>query len=481
MNAEVLKGSFTLGAADFSRKALLAATVLLCARFLPPRTFGDYIFLLSFYQIFSVLGAAGLPSSLMRAVARGGRSGTRTAFASVLARLVYIIPTALVMYVVMRLMGFWHEYFWALGMLILMMVVRGAAENVTFIFQGDEDQISCAKIGVTQSAITLLATLAICLTSKNLLLLIGAYVLGGLLSAIYAFYLLRAKDPERQEPHLTIARETRSLLEGSHWLNAGASVAAAYNRIDVLLLRRLLTSEAVAIYGVPYRILDLTQIVPSSLAATILPGLCRSEQSTSGNAHPRAAIRFLLVIALLMVVVVTTTASRITLLLFGAKYQKSIPVLQIVIWATVPMFWNFVLNAQLIANSFDRAILYGASIALALNVSLNLLLIPKFGYFACAVVTLITECGLLAANLRFVSKVGAAAWPESFSRLAVTTVLVAGFCICWTRPSPTYSLVSVVVLVLALLAVPLSWSDFSNPGRPEDLTRSTSPATRTIG
>jgi O-antigen/teichoic acid export membrane protein len=481
MNAEVLKGSFTLGAADFSRKALLAATVLLCARFLPPRTFGDYIFLLSFYQIFSVLGAAGLPSSLLRVVARGGRDGVRTAFASVLARLVYIIPTAAVMYAVMRLLGFWHEYFWALGMLSLMMLVRGAAENIAFIFQGNEDRTSCAKIGVTQSAVTLLATLAICLTSKNVVLLIGAHVLGGFLSAVYAFYLLRVKNPESQGTHLTITRETQSLLKGSHWLNAGVSVAAAYNRIDVLLLRRLLTSEAVAIYGVPYRILDLTQIVPSSLAATILPGLCRNEEESSGNAHPRAAMRFLFVVALLLVVIVTMTASRMTLLLFGAKYQNSIPVLQILIWATVPMFWNFVLNAQLIANSFDRAILYGASIALALNVCLNLLLIPRFGYFACAVVTLITECSLLAANLRFVSRVGAAAWPESFGRLAITTALFAGFCFCWTRPFPGYAVISAVVLVLALLSVPLSWSDFSSSGRPGDLSRSTSPAARIIG
>jgi len=334
---------------------------------------------------------------------------------------------------------------------------------------------------VTQSAITLLATLAVCLSSKNLLLLIGAYVLGGFLSAVYAFYLLRAKNPESGESRLTIAREMRSLLKGSHWLNAGASVAAAYNRIDVLLLRRLLTSEAVAVYGVPYRILDLTQIVPSSLAATILPGLCRNEEKSPGNPHPRAAMRFLFVVALLLVVIVTMTASRMTLFLFGAKYQNSIPVLQILIWATVPMFWNFVLNAQLIANSFDRAILYGASIALTLNVCLNLLLIPKFGYFACAVVTLTTECSLLVANLRFVSRVGAAVWPESFGRLAITTALVAGFCFCWTRPFPGYGLASAVVLVLALLSVPLHRSDFSSSARPENLTRSTSPATRTIG
>ncbi len=481
MNTAVLKGSFTLGAADFSRRALLAVTVLLCARFLPPRRFGDYIFLLSFYQIFAVLGASGLPSNILREVARSGRSGMRTGFASVLARLVYIVPTAGLMYIAMRLMGFWHEYFWALGMLVLMMMLRGAAENVTFIFQGNEDQISCAKVGVTQSAVTLLATLAICLTSKNVLLLIGAHVLGGLVSALYGFALLRLKGRQSEGPGPTISGETRALLKGSHLLNAGASVASAYNRIDVVLLRRLLTSEAVAVYGVPYRILDLTQIVPSSLTATILPSLCRNEGTNAATTHPRTAMRFLLVIALFLIVIVTMAGPRITLLLFGAQFQGSIPVLQILIWATIPMFWNFVLNAQFIANSFDRAILYGASIALAVNVSLNLLLIPKFGYLACAAVTLVTEFVLLGANLHFVSRIGAAAWPENLGRLAITTALVAGFCLSWTRAAAGagHNLVGAFLLILALLSIPLSRSDFSTSG-PQDRSASTSPATRSM-
>jgi len=324
MNTAVLKGSFTLGAADFSRKSLLAATVLLCVRFLPPRTFGDYMFLLTFYQIFSVLAGAGLPSSLLRAVARNGSSGITVAFASVLARLVYIVPASALMYLVMWLMGFSKQYFPALGLMALMMVTRGAAENVSFIFQGSEDQLSCAKVGVSQSAVTLLATLVVCLTSKGLLLLVGAHVLGGFASAIYGFTLLRLKRAQNGKSG-TLFGETWSLLGGSHWLNAGTFVASVYNRLDVLLLRRLLTSEAVAIYAAPYRILDLTQIVPSSLIATILPSLCRAGQPNSGIMHPRTAMRFLLVIAFCLVLMVTVAAPWITLLLLGGTIVVQFP------------------------------------------------------------------------------------------------------------------------------------------------------------
>lgn len=462
----MLRGTLTLGTADFSKKVLLAATVLLCAHFLLPETFGDYLFLLSFYQIFAVLGGAGIPNSLLRRVARHRRTGIRDSVASVLARLVYIAPASVLMYAAMRLMGFSARYMSALGLLALIMVVRGAVENIMSIFQGAEDQISSAKVGVSQSAVTLLATLAVCLTSKNLLLLISAHALGGFVGTACGFALLLSRRSSGQAPSPTILGESRDLLKESHWLNAGAFVASIYNRVDVVLLRRFLTSEAVAIYGAPYRVLDLTQIVPSSLMATILPSLCRKDAPTSGGiSHPRTAMRFLLMIALCVIVIVTVTAPWITLLLFGAKYQASIPVLQVLIWATVPMYWNFVLVSQLIANSFDRAILKAATIAMVVNVGLNLLLIPRFGYLACAGVTLVTEFAFLAVNLHSISKVGAAAIPEHFGRLVLTTILIAGFCLCRTVGRSSYATLAGILLLTASLSIPVFRADFLTSGQ----------------
>src|SRR5689334_10697069 len=459
MRSSVLRGSLTLGVADFSRKALLAVTVLLCARLLPAGEFGDYIFLLSFYQIFAVLAGAGLPSTLLRTVARDNSSGIRLAVASVLARATYILPASVLMYVVMWSMGFLAQYRAALLVLAAMMIVRGTAENVSFIFQGREDQVRCAKVGITQSAVTLVATLAVCFTSKNLLLVLGAHVAGGFVSAVYGFILLRSHKGSIQE-HGTFRDHTKLLLRESHWLNAGAFVASVYNRVDVLLLRRFITSEAVALYAAPYRLLDLAQIIPSSLTATILPGLCRRSEAAPATMHPPKAMRLLIVIALALITMVTMCAPWMILILFGQTYRHgSIAVLEILIWATVPMFWNFVLNAQLIAHAYDRAILYAASVGLAVNLTLNLLFIPRFGFLACAVITIVTEIAMLAANLRLLAGVDVRSWPEHSARLAASTLLIAGFCVCWTRSVPAYTFASAGLLVLAIITLPIFASD----------------------
>ena len=194
--------------------------------------------------------------------------------------------------------------------------------------------------------------------------------------------------------------------------------------------------------------------------------------------HPRRAARFLLLIAISLVVMITLAAPLVTLLLFGAKYYGSIPVLQILIWATVPMYWNFVLNSQLIARSADRAILYAAIIALAINVTLNLLLIPKYGYLACAGVTLATEFALLGTNIYFVRRIGVIPWPENLGRLIVTTILVAGFCICWTRAG--YGPIGTALLILAIFSFPVFRSDFLESEVPRR-AGNTTPVTRIVG
>lgn len=463
MNSGIVQPALILGAADFSRKVLLAATVLVCARFLDPRTFGEYVFLLSFYQIFAVLAGAGLPSALLRAVARRGACGPRFACASVLARLVYILPSVGLMCAAMRWTGFAGRYLVFAGVLAVMLGLRAASENLSFMFQGAENRVDSAKLGVSQSVVTLIATLAVCLSSKDLLLLIAAHAAGALVSVIFGFLLLSGnRIPEEESPGM--GAEARNLLLDSRWLNAASFLGSAYNRADVVLLRRMSGAEAVAIYGAPYRILDFTQIVPASVVAAVLPRLCRGGASNTETAA--RLMRVLLVIALMLVLTITVGAPLIVKSLFGSHYDSSIAVLQVLAWATLPMFWNFVLNSQFVATFADRAIVQASGVALGVNVILNVLLIPRFGYLACALVTVLTEIVLLAINLLLSHRARIAAWPEYFGRLAASAAMLAAFCVCWTAAGRILLPLEIMFLCGLVLMVPVFRNDFfsATPG-----------------
>lgn len=453
----MIKGTLTLGAADFSKKALLAATVLICARFLPRPVFGDYMFLLSFYQVFAVLAGAGIPNALVRQVARHAGENLQLFAHSILARVVYVILVAALMYGVVLLAGYPARYQPLIFLMGWLMAFRGATENAISIFQAQDDQLTCAKISLVQSFVALAGTLIVCLRSKTLFGLIGVLVIAALASSVVSIVALYAKS--QSSTTLDHSQSTvRSMIRDSGWLNGGAFLASAYNRIDVLLLRRLANAEAVAAYSAPYRLLDLTQILPSSVMGVLLPRLCRPRDGKGHDVEFSKVLRYLLVLALLVIAIVTFGARAFTKLLLGSGYISSTLCLQMLVLAVFPMFWNFALNSKLIAIGYDRAIVWSAAVALTCNVVLNIALIPRYGFLACAAITFVTELSLLTMNIFLITRRGEHAMPDALLRLLFSTGCIAAFWLLWisdfARPW------AVGLAVLGIISAPVFRRDF---------------------
>jgi O-antigen/teichoic acid export membrane protein len=109
-------------------------------------------------------------------------------------------------------------------------------------------------------------------------------------------------------------------------------------------------------------------------------------------------------------------AAPIISLLYGDLYSGAVPLLQVLAFGCLPMFLNYGLTHVLIA--IDKPHLYAAFtlITLALNVALNLALLPVWGAGGAAVATVVTEATLLAfcavAVLRQVSRMPSTAAVE---------------------------------------------------------------------
>ncbi len=457
MNGSVAKQSLILAFADFTKKSLLGVTVLVSIRFLPATVFGDFIFLISFYQIFAVIAGAGIPNALVRDVATHGVNQPGLLTGSTLGRAAYVAPAACIMYAVMFFSGYPQRYLAPLGILVLLMLVRGCSDNIMAIFQGNHDQVSAAKIGIAQSVVTLIAVIVVCVLWKDLVALLAAYVVGAFAAWFTGLALLEHKHRGVWEQEWSAAWDKfRYIMKDSTWLNGGAFAASAYNRADVLLLRRMSTVEAVALYSAPYRILDIAQIIPNSIMGVLLPRWCTSEGREMSSAR---VTRLLLVLALLIIVVINVSAPWFAPLIFGPSYRASTPLLQILIWALLPMFWNFTLNSRLIAVRRESALTSAALGALVLNVALNYLFIPEFGFYACAAITLVTESALLIMNTAFLCRCRRFEIPESPLRLVLATTFLAAFCILWLHSQSSVNIFTVIFLVFGVLALPIHYSD----------------------
>jgi O-antigen/teichoic acid export membrane protein len=450
VSRSLIRGSAALAVADFSKKALLAVTVVLCARFLPKSTFGDYMLIMSLYQIFAVIAGAGLPNILIRHVARDRQGIPQKAVGSVIVRLIYAVPAVFCMLAVFRLGGYSRALLPEIMSLCLLIIFRAMTENAIAIFQGCEDPVTCAKISLVQSIATLVSTAAVCLTTRQLLHLVLCHTLGAVCSTLYAVYKFSSRRLHLAAGFAGSLSIAKALIYETGWINGATLVSSAYNRCDVLLLQRLASPVAVATYSAPYRILDLVQIIPTSVMGIVLPRLCRTQGDASEPVDQNRLLSLLLFGALLLIVASTILASWVVPFVLGKSYISSAPVVQVLIWATPFMFWNYLLLSNLIANHAERYIFIGSTIALAVNLVTNFMLIPRFGYMAAAFNTIATEVMLLGANMLFCNRANIFVLPAWSPRMISSTAGVLAGAFLWHAKSSELRFLSAILLVGSL-------------------------------
>ena len=192
-------------------------------------------------------------------------------------------------------------------------------------------------------------------------------------------------------------------------------------RVDNLLIPPLLGTGQLAVYNIGYKLFEPALIIPGVVLAATFPLLA---QAGSASALNRGKFRVLMGQTMLALFGLGTVAALalwllagpLIALLYGGIYAGSVPVLQALAPACVPMFLNYALTHGLIAA--DRPSLYAVFTlgSLFVNVGGNLLLLPALGVTGAAVATVLTEVVLFmlcaAGMMRLLATSGRSAEPE---------------------------------------------------------------------
>ncbi|MBR4773938.1 MAG: oligosaccharide flippase family protein [Bacteroidales bacterium] len=157
---------------------------------------------------------------------------------------------------------------------------------------------------------------------------------------------------------------------------------ASYNRIDPILLRRLASDADAGIYAGAFRILDALTMIAYLVSVVLLPvfsRLCR--ENTGGQLSDSIRLVFwpLILFATGCAVVCSLLALPLMDLLFPGRGMLYAPVFRVVIFGFVPISFTYIFGTLLTAGGYLRQLNLFALITLALNVVVNLLLIPRLG------------------------------------------------------------------------------------------------------
>ncbi|WP_396593048.1 polysaccharide biosynthesis C-terminal domain-containing protein [Brevundimonas sp. R86498] len=226
--------------------------------------------------------------------------------------------------------------------------------------------------------------------------------------ALGAWRFSRAVPPEA-----AAAQPVRTLgpwLRDAASMQTGALARLMLNRIDILMLAPLAGAAATGLYSAAFRITYLMTFVPV-LLNTILSREFSAAYARGQTGRLRKLYLGGLAVAAVvvgpMMLVLIVGADRIAPLVFGAAYADAGPLLRVLAVSQGLQALSIVTTALMTMTNRHHAYAAVNLFAIALNVVLNLTLIPRFGAMGAAwaavassSVILIVQTSLAARSLK---------------------------------------------------------------------------------
>ncbi len=173
-------------------------------------------------------------------------------------------------------------------------------------------------------------------------------------------------------------------------------------------------TEAVAIYGLPYKIFEVSLVIPTFFMNAVFPVFVRhlAESKEKFMATFKKVTSMLFFVGILASIVGILLAPFVIQILGGAEFAESILVLQLLIggvfifYITQPIAWLIVTLGK------QKYLPFIYLISAIFNVSLNLILIPRYSYIASSMLTWSSELIILILLIFFARK----SWKEKYAQ-----------------------------------------------------------------
>jgi len=184
----------------------------------------------------------------------------------------------------------------------------------------------------------------------------------------------------------------KQLLKDSWPLILSGMAIMVYMRIDQVMIKEMLDSEAVGNYAAAVALSEAWYVVPMVICSSLFPAIINAKKINIQFYHERLqGLYVFMVWSAIAIGVPTMFLSKFIIsLLFGANYIQAAGVLKIYIWSGVFVFFGVASGKWFVAENLQKYSFYNAMAGAISNIILNSLLIPKLGINGAAISTVIS-------------------------------------------------------------------------------------------
>lgn len=399
---------------------------MILARVLAPDDFGKFSFVFGLLGLLSVVTDLGVGRVVLAKLVECNPwevSYVTTAFIALRGLLGLLGYALAVGYVV--LLGYSSDVVWATVVAGLVVVVATPSNALSVMYQSRLRMASVAAAETLGQLAQLICTIGAVLWHPMLLVVVAPAVINEVVAAALKVRGVRAgKAGPLPAARAQLWRWREMLIEAVP-LSIGFALLTVLSKVDVLMLGRMDSFDSVGLYTVGYKFADLLSMVASTVVGPVTTLLVATwpAQSEQFRQRTREAAMLLAVLGAAATAAFWPTADGVLTLLYGERFAEGADASRMLVAGSALSMLTELGLMVLIATGRHRVYPWVALAALASNVAMNLVLIPRMSFEGAALATVLTEAVMVVAIWVVVARTVAVARLFPFAQASAIAML----------------------------------------------------------
>lgn len=400
----VLRNSAFAFAAQLALKVLSFAFTVFIVRQLGSEAYGQYAAVGAFGAVFLFLSDLGLSVFAVREVARwrdvpGGQDKINQLYGNMLSlRLTLALLTGFITVAAAWLTGRPSIFVVAVALNAINIFMYGV-QGTSNAFLGGYEKIGRASRAQVINQIVFMVFGGLALWySLGYYGLILASMVGVAILTYTCWAGVRELGVKALKPNFA---EWPALIKASLPFGLVTFALGLSYKFDTVLLSVTRSDAEVGWYNVAYNLIFSCVMISNVVNTVLYPSLSR--QSVAGaHALPaiyERALRYLMVLAIPLSIGIFVLSPELIPFLFKAENAPAAPALQILIWVVPFMYASEFLGYIVLIAGQEKLVARSVIISTIINVLANAIVVPRYGYLAAAVMTVLTEVVLVCQYL----------------------------------------------------------------------------------
>ncbi|MBL7020948.1 MAG: flippase [Nitrospinaceae bacterium] len=392
----MIKNTFYIFAGRASNALFLFLLTLVVSRQLGPALFGVFSFLTTVMVSASCFSSLGLDIWMVREVTREPFKD-KLYLSNVLGlKIGTSLLIILLVFLTFKATNLPHTTLYLLWVLSVSLLFNSISQTLWHYGDCFKQFIFHSSLWAFSNIIKSLLGVVLVLLYQELEPLIWGVVVAEAISMTLSYCVIRHRfGPFVPDFQFAVWKD---FLTRSAPIGVGMIFSVLYFRLDIVMLQLLTEEKVVGFYSAAYKLFEVAVVMPHSLMLVLFPTLVEEFHTNRfkfQNSYKKALVIYSMTGGAIALVLWGFSPEIISLV-YGDKFIPSVGLLEILAWAVLLFFVNYLLSNVLIISGQEKVNSWNLVGTTVLNIILNLFWIPKYGAIGAAWATLICEFGLIA-------------------------------------------------------------------------------------